>query len=296
MQSKATKVITRILAALLSVLLVLVGITLPLYASLSAMLETKTLVKVVKKLDVKEFLKADADIDDALEDSDLSTTLVDALSKSAVADELLEIYTEDISNALEENGKPAQLDKTKLLALAEEHMDELYELAKIDMTKTISKEDFAKRLRKELEKKADDYLQSLPKPQEVKELMTSETVSSFTEVFANQTVIIVLAVATALFAGLVYLCRFRKGKGFFWLMIDAAVCGGILLILYFSITNTAVTTLLTALMPVPTTLVSAVVSVYGEGLLLGGLLYIAAMALCLAAWLLCRRKFGTKAE
>lgn len=296
MQSKATKVITRILAALLSVLLVLVGITLPLYASLSAMLETKTLVKVVKKLDVKEFLKADADIDDALEDSDLSTTLVDALSKSAVADELLEIYTEDISNALEENGKPAQLDKTKLLALAEEHMDELYELAKIDMTKTISKEDFAKLLRKELEKKADDYLQSLPKPQEVKELMTSETVSSFTEVFANQTVIIVLAVATALFAGLVYLCRFRKGKGFFWLMIDAAVCGGILLILYFSITNTAVTTLLTALMPVPTSLVSAVVSVYGEGLLLGGLLYLAAMALCLAAWLLCRRKFGTKAE
>lgn len=296
MQSKATKVITRILAALLSVLLVLVGITLPLYASLSAMLETKTLVKVVKKLDVKEFLKADADIDDALEDSDLSTTLVDALSKSAVADELLEIYTEDISNALEENGKPAQLDKTKLLALAEEHMDELYELAKIDMTKTISKEDFAKLLRKELEKKADDYLQSLPKPQEVKELMTSETGSSFTEVFANQTVIIVLAVATALFAGLVYLCRFRKGKGFFWLMIDAAVCGGILLILYFSITNAAVTTLLTALMPVPTTLVSAVVSVYGEGLLLGGLLYLAAMALCLAAWLLCRRKFGTKAE
>ena len=126
--------------------------------------------------------------------------------------------------------------------------------------------------------------------------MTSKTVSSFTEVFANQTVIIILGVTTALFTGLVYLCRFRKGKGFFWLMIDAAVCGGILLILYFSITNAAVTTLLTTLMPVPTTLVSAVVSVYGEGLLLGGLLYLAAMALCLAAWLLCRRKFGTKAE
>ncbi len=289
MVSRPVNVITRILAAVLSVLLVLFGIVLPVYSSLSTMFETKKLVKVVQKVEVKELLQTNDVITEQLEDSKLSDTLIDAFSKSALADKILEIYAEDIDNELKENGEPAKLNIDKVKELADEHIDELYELAKIDMKKDMSKAEFQKQVNKVLDKNGAEFIQKLPKPAEIKEMLTSKEVKSFTEVFANKTVVTVLAVATVLFAGLVYLCRFRKGKGFFWLMIDLSICGVVVLAIAF-ILNKATAIAESGMIAVPTTLIKALVSVYGEGLVLGGVLYLVAAAIFFAAWFICKKK------
>lgn len=293
MVSRPVNVITRILASVLSVFLVLFGIVLPVYSSLSTMLETKKLVKVVQKVEVKELLQTNEAITEQLEDSNLSATLIDAFSKSVFADKILEIYAADIDNALKENGEPAKLNIEKVKELAYEHIDELYELARIDMGKDMSKADFKKEINKVLDKNGAELLQKLPKPAEFKEILTSKEVKSFTEVFANKTVVAVLAISTILFAGFVFLCRLRNGKGFLWLMIDFSICGIIVLAIAF-ILNKATAIAESGMIAVPTTLVNAVVSVYNEGLLFGGILYLVVAILFFFAWFFCQKKLRQK--
>lgn len=177
-------------------------------------------------IDISQF----GDLGGLLGDNIDQETLNEILS-SDVAKEIIEAYTDDIANAFVGDGSELQFDGEKLKEIINDNMDEVVDILQkvVPELKDIDKATLKEDISKAIDKNADEIMQALPKPEDIKQQIaeTSPELEAALEILAQKDTIklTIIGVIVAL-SVLIFLCRACGFRGLRWLATDLFVAGG----------------------------------------------------------------------
>lgn len=178
-------------------------------------------------IDISQF----GDLGELFGDAISQETLNEILS-SDVAKEIIEAYTDDIANVFTGDGGALQFDGEKLKDIVNNNVDEIVDILQkvvpelADTDKATLKED----IRKAVDENADEIMQALPKPEDIKQQIVenSPELESVLQVIAQKdTIKLVLIGVMVALSALIFLCRLCGFRGLRWLATDLFVAGGI---------------------------------------------------------------------
>lgn len=253
---KVSNVLCIILAWILSIVLVLTLMVVPMTLSALSLLNTNTITKIVTDTLTQSLIPADED--DTAADyslSKLSNTsqtsnadtassalgsilgdqvspeIMEKLLTSKAAQEFINTYIGDVTNAFTGSGENAQLDAQKVKSIVSDNMDEIVEIVR-QINPNLTDSDVAQlkdAITKAVDEQAEDLVQMLPQPEEIKqELMESspELKTAFDILAKKDTIKLAVIGAVVLLSGLIFVCRLWGFRGFRWLAVDLFVGGG----------------------------------------------------------------------
>lgn len=153
------------------------------------------------------------------------------LSSNAIK-EIIHAYSDDLTRVLTGEEKMAELDAQKIKDIVNDNMDEIVEIVRQihpEMTENDTIE-LKKAITQAVEEKAEEVVQLLPKPEEIRQQLIEESpeLEIALNVIAQKNTIKWVAIgATTLLCVLIFVCRLWGFRGFRWLAVDLFVGGGI---------------------------------------------------------------------
>ena len=157
---------------------------------------------------------------------------VEKVMSSNTVKEILTVYTGDLTSVLTGEEKLSSLDAEKIKTIVNNNMDEVVQIVQ-ELKPEMSKKEtevLKQEIAKTVEEKAEEILQILPKPEEIKEIIieTAPEVSIALKILEKKkTIEWGLIGAIAALSILIFLCRLENFRGFRWLAVDMFVGGGI---------------------------------------------------------------------
>ncbi len=157
---------------------------------------------------------------------------VELVMNSNVVREILTIYTGDLTNVLTGKETVSALDTNKIKAIVNDNMDEVVQIVK-ELKPDITEKDLEElktAITKVVDERADELVQMIPKPEEIKEMIIEQApeIGIVLKILEKKNVIAwALVGVIALLCVLIFLCRLSGFRGFRWLAVDMFVGGGI---------------------------------------------------------------------
>lgn len=183
---------------------------------------------------------AQGDLDLSLVDPDMVKDLLGievdekALEKvltSNVVNELVGTYTEDLANVIAGNGE-SKFNSETIKEIVNDNMDEI-----VDVLQQVSpelaetpKEELKSQIQTAVDKGADAIVEALPKPEEIKENLVSESPEAemlFTILAKKNEIKMAIIGVVVVLSALIFFLRFPGFRGLRWLAVDLFVAGGI---------------------------------------------------------------------
>ncbi len=259
---KFGNVLCVILAWLLSIVLVVMLTVTPMTLSALSLLKSNTIAEVV--IDVfmdlveKEF-RGDQDVaadyrvtklaavtgqSDSQDTSGIAGVLerylgapvsqetVEKVLSSNTVKEIVRAYSGDLTNVLTGEEKLSELDVQKIETIVNNNMDEVVQLVREIKPDTSEKttEELKASINKVVEEKAEEIIQLLPKPEEIRQQMVEnhpELEVALDIIARKNTIMWSLVGVIVLLCALIFVCRLSGFRGFRWLAVDMFVGGGI---------------------------------------------------------------------
>ena len=281
-----------ILAWVLSIVLVVMLFVTPMTFSALSMLEADTITQVVTEV-VNQFIPKDSAADyrvdrltettgttangnvleDLLKDQVPAEVLESILSSNA-AKEFLDTYAQDISNAITDSDAEPLLNAEKLKQIAGGNIDEIVDIVR-QLDPTLTDKDTQKlkdAILVEVENNAEEFLNALPKPDQIIEEVTQENpeLEMLLQILAmRDTIKMVIVGFIAALCLLIFLLRFPGCKGFRWVATDLFIGFGFNAILCFALLGTATSVnAMFAQQPELAGIAAALLSTFNKGMLI----------------------------
>ncbi len=249
---KALNVIGIVFASLLSIILVILLIVSPLVLSALSLLDARTITKALtgavtsqvgddsaaEDYQVVTLSNAPVDVsqvgEDALKDilgEDVSPEVLSEILSSKVAKEIIEVYTEDMTNAITGKDAAAQFNAEKLKSIVNKNMDEVVNLLQkvSPESASIDRKELEDKIRQALDEGAEQIVQALPDPKEIQESVAQEVpamAAAFEILAKKNTIKLAIIGVLVVLSGLIFLCRLPQLRGFKWLAVDLFIGGG----------------------------------------------------------------------
>lgn len=222
-QNKAVGVITAILATFLSIFFVIFTLAAVLTGTVASLVKPANVVQVVQNIDYTQILLEDESVSAMIEELDIDPQVVNEFMQSKAVAEIVGVYAESISAALTGKEIPEGLTVDKLLAIADEHLDEIVDIVQDVYPMEITKEEVSTQLKTLISDNAESIVASLPTAQELSTQIIEVESMPYVQMLFGSTVTTVLAIVAAVLAALIYACRFRRFGGMLWIGIDSIV-------------------------------------------------------------------------
>lgn len=320
-----------IFAWLLSIVLVFMLLVTPITTSVLSLLNANTLTNVVVEVlsglaaqvpdnitsaDYRLERLAEVSTEDAPESAEQNADSISALLEkylkapigaaelekvmsSNTVKEILKTYTGDLTGVLTGQQKVSALDAQKLKSIVNDNIDEVVRIVqeiKPDLTEG-EKQSLKSEILKVVDEKAEEIIQMLPKPEEIKEqiLENAPEVGSALQILEKKkTIELALVGVLAVLSGLIFLCRLEGFRGFRWLAVDLFIGGGFngLVWLGLTVSSAAITGILSE--NALGTVVGAMLTAFSKALLLRAIIILAVGGALLAAYILIKKKCPQK--
>lgn len=224
-KSKALRVLGVIGGVLLSILLVVMLIAAPLYSVTASIITPQTVTKVVQNIDYAAMLGESDALEDLEGTEHLPSEMMGAMMESPFVEDVLSTYTETMVAVLR-GGEPTDvLSKEKLLAMADEHMDDLLQLVNTYMpdADTLTEAEMREHIHEAVDSMGEELLQTLPTGAELQEMVLEDSTVGALTVLVNTSVPLMLYGIIAVLAALIFVCLLHRFRGLLCLGIDALV-------------------------------------------------------------------------
>ncbi|MBQ8822420.1 MAG: hypothetical protein IJZ82_07230 [Lachnospiraceae bacterium] len=228
---KIMNVLGIFLAIIVSLVLAVVLIATPVVSGAASFFEAENLSKIVRSLDFNELLLGNGQLEQQLGEYG---PLLDAISETAVLEDVVDLYVEDVMNALEGSGeKHLTVEAVKEIMVA--HMDEIMPIVKSqmgDVASLLPEEEIEKYVVTYLESYGDTIINKLPS---IEDLGLSEDVLMGVRLLGEGRIVTVLVIAIAVLSVLILLLRWVHFKGFMWLGVDYLISALVVFLASFGI-------------------------------------------------------------
>lgn len=201
---------------------------------LLAVQDQKNPVKYVMN-NLPEDLAESEELERILEDilaEDISDDAIEEIEDSELMAEFVEIYTEDLNNALSGKKSKSRLDEKKLKSMVNKNMDELLDIAK-EMNPKLTKSDLYEMratITNVVDENAADIIGAIPQPKELKKEMTRNVpgMEILLDILVNKNLYTALIIGfMILLSAGIFLCLLQDFRGFRCLAVDLFIGGGI---------------------------------------------------------------------
>lgn len=161
----------------------------------------------------------------------ISQEHIEAILSSNAAKELIEAYTDDLTNAITGGSQEASFNADKIKSIVNNNIDEIVEglqknipeLADTDVAELKSN------IQKAVEENAEEIVNALPKPEEIKEQLIDDNpvLEAAIEIIAMKNTIKLAVIGViVLLSVLIFVCRIPRLRGFRWLAVNLFIGGG----------------------------------------------------------------------
>lgn len=213
--------IGRFLASILASVLIMLLIVAPICGAISSFVKPDFLPKLVSQIDFATLLESDEEVKNALKEQGIEAEHIDAILKSDAAKEALELYSEDLANALSGKDKDPKFTNEAIKEIFEDNSDQLVELVKEMVPEAKDKKDseVKEELLAAIDESGDEIFGFLPPTEEFAEMMTdmpnANAVSDVFDFLQNK---LMPTVYLAIFAValLIFLLRPVRFSGLMW--------------------------------------------------------------------------------
>ncbi len=255
---KIANVLCIILAWVLSIVLVVMLIAAPMLLSAISLLNANTITKVVTDTLTQGLIPetegdtagdysvtklsevtATPDVSNAAGDvmkgilgENASPEIVEKILSSKAAKEFIKTYTDDLTNVLTGSDKASQFNAEKIKSIVNDNMDEIVAIAK-ELKPDLADsqiEELKSAIAKAVDEKAEELVQVLPKPEELKNSLmeNSPEMKAIFEILAmKKTIQMSIIGVIVVLSALIFVCRLWGFRGFRWLAVDLFVGGGL---------------------------------------------------------------------
>lgn len=157
---------------------------------------------------------------------------VERVLSSNTVKEILTVYTGDLTSVLTGQQKLSALDAQKMKTIVNNNMDEVVQIVK-ELKPDLTEKDvevLKTEIVKAVEEKAEEILQVIPKPEEIKEMIIEQSpeIGVALKILEKKKLVkLALIGAIVLLSALIFLCRLSGFRGLRWLAVDMFVGGGI---------------------------------------------------------------------
>lgn len=160
----------------------------------------------------------------------ISQEHIEAILSSNAVKELIEAYTDDLTNAITGGSQEASFNADKIKSIVNNNIDEIVEglqenipeLADTDVAELKSN------IQKAVEENAEEIVNALPKPEEIKEQLIDDNpvLEAAIEIIAMKNTIKLAVIGViVLLSVLIFVCRIPRLRGFRWLAVNLFVGG-----------------------------------------------------------------------
>lgn len=220
------KIIKGFICALLSVVFVLGMVALPLYYSITALAKPETVAMVVQEIDYKEVITKNPTLKKSLETYGITPNEADMVMKSKEAGEVLEAYTDRVTQAFLETSEDKELNVSHLKDIALENADEFIELAEKKTNLKFDNKKTKQTVSSFFENNEVVIEESIQVIKEVKDVVKTLNVTQIMhKKFSLVIAFVSVAIVFVIFAIIIALMR---SYGFLWIGIDFGVISIIL--------------------------------------------------------------------
>jgi len=252
--NKTWNVLGIIMAWLLSIVLVLMLIATPIVFSALSLLNADTITKVVSGAltagadsqpsaeswqvtrlsnTTAETPSADAgkNVLEGLFGDQLTQEQMDKILSSKLVKDFVKTYTDDLVDAFADGGKGPQLNAEKVKSIVNDHIDEIVDILQevVPECAQMDRAELKANIQKAVEEGAEQIIQSLPKPEDIRQEIAQENpgLETALKILAKKdTIKLAIIGVIILISGLIFLCRLPGFLGFRWLAVDLFVGAG----------------------------------------------------------------------
>ena len=250
---KVLNVVGIFAAVILSIVLVLMLLATPIIFSTLSLLNGQTVTKVVtdmftagqeaqpsaEKAEIVTLSNTTQTAENVGEDllagmfgDAVSQEQLSAILSSNAAKELIEAYTGDLTNAITGSNKAAAFNADKIKSIVNDNIDEIVQVlqANVPECANMSADELKTNIQKAVNENAEEIVNSLPKPEEIKQQLVEsvpalETAMNILEM--KNTIKLAIIGVIVVLSGLIFVCRIPGMRGFRWLAVDLFVAGGL---------------------------------------------------------------------
>ncbi len=304
----AWRVLGIIASVFLSIALIAMLIAAPIISATTSIVKPSTITDILRNIDLSALtdttsrpiaeeittpvakarvaMPTDIDLDDIAE-TEQAKELLAALLQTPLADDIVELYIDDVTTILNGNAASSSLTPEALQAIAAKHMDDIITIVQqhIPEAANISKDELQQQITDAINQNSDDILAALPDANELTELAEDiRTIPAVTMLF-SRTLPWILYGTIAMLAVLIFFCLYGRARGLLCLGIDALIaCLPLFAVAMLLGDGSDIVTLIGAPTAVSSVLVPAIVAVSSKILLSAIILAVAAVA-CIAGYI-----------
>ncbi len=277
-------------AVILSIVLVLTAVCAVLTSTVSSVVQPDSIADFVQNIDYTEFIADEGDFSLVLEEMNLDESVVNELMQSDAVDEIVSTYAEGFSAAIMGEDIPEGLTPDKLKDIFDRNMDEIVEIAGDSIPEGVSEEEFRQEISTVIDESADQLMEVLPEIEEftadISEVGESEL--EIIRIILGPMLTIVFTVASVILAALIYVCRLKNFKGFLWIGVDSLVAA--LIVGSVAISLGTLKSMLVDAAAIDMAVLDSALGVFREGLVWGMIILGVVAAVCIAGYVLLKKK------
>lgn len=309
-----------ILAWFLSIALILMLVVSPMVLSLLSLLDAQTITKAltsgltgpsayvqeeegphITKLSNTESGNLDtSQVDQGLLDSIMGSTGMDQetlnkLLSSNVAQELIEAYTNDMTNAITGGGGEVQFNAEKVKQIVNDNMDEIVEVLQEVSPEFADKsaDEIKQQIGKLIDENVDELIAAVPKPEDIKNQIAQSNpeLETALEIIAmKDTIKAAIVGAIVALSVLIFLCRIPGFRGFRWLATILFIGGGLNAVMSVGLLlSSSLVGSLTAANPALAGIVTAILSSFTTGMLIRTAVMIVSAVVLLVVYIIIKK-------
>lgn len=221
--SKAGNIIGTVFAAILSILLFASLVFTSLFCGISDFSRPETLVDIATNINGEKLLVSNQMVARAVEESGLNPDAVDKLLKTKAVKELLSVYSNSVISSVENKEPAEKLTPERVNKIARENVGELADVVKetVPAARKLSEGRLREIILMTVDKYSSEIVSVLPSPESLGEVASEYGGTAAFDAELRIRFIIGFVIVCVIIAALIYLCRFRRFKGFLWIGITS---------------------------------------------------------------------------
>ncbi len=218
---KILSVIGAILASFLTPILVCLLIAAPFINMVASFTAPDFIPELISKVDVASLLESNAELKESLEKSDVKTEDIETFLKTDAIGDITKLYYEDLTEVALGNREESKFTAEAVREILVDNMDELVDQIKDIAPDTKGKADaeIEADILSQFDKNGEEFIAMLPKAEEIQEMVSDFSGGAdigAVFVFIRDVLMTVIFAVIALLAGLIFVFRLPKFKGFMW--------------------------------------------------------------------------------
>ena len=230
------KILKIIVCSLLSIILVIGVVLVPFYYSITALTEPETVAMVIQDVDYKRAIEKNSTVKKTLAKYGITTQEAQTIMKSQQTGELIEVYTDEVTEILLDIPDDAKIDIPYIKRLVDENADKFLNIAEQNINLKFKRQIVQKNIDDFFEKNEKTVQEAIPIVREVKDVVKTIHTSHIAQKTLTLQFALIFIISVFLILGVIILIM--RSNGFLWAGIDFGIISVILcVVIAFSKSN-----------------------------------------------------------